>query len=179
MNTLKKIHSTVIPLLLFTLFLCVNNPVSPPTQTTSGLGYSVPAGRAWAEGQEIRFVHTEISDPDLAILLTNMMKSPVLVVSSLAQIPDSLLAEVYVFSNGLKGAGPLKFQADVFDKPAGKPGYTPLRRLNVVSWTDTTKATLLKSVSDLVTAQTSGLITIEKKSIVINMPFIVWAEGQR
>jgi hypothetical protein len=160
------------------LLACVDNPVTPTT-TTSALGYSIPAGKAWAEGKEIRFMHTEISDPDIAITLTNMMKSPVLVVPSLAQLPDSLLADVYVFANGLKGAGPLKYQSDVFDKPPSTAGYTPLRRLKVVSWKDTTVARLLKSVSEIDQAITAGEITVEKKPVVINMPFVVWADNQR
>ena len=178
MNSLKVLMSIAVVTTTIAVVSCVNNPVATNSQT-SGAGYSIPAGKAWAEGQEIRFTHTEISDPDLAILLTNMMKSPVLVVPSLAQLPDSLLADVYVFANGLKGSGPLTYQADVFDKPAGEAGYTPLRRLSVVSWTDTTKATLLKSASEITTAQTNGQVTIEKKPVVINMPFIVWSNGQR
>lgn len=174
------IITTISIIAISVLFMsCINDPVSTTANNNSGIGYSIPAGKAWADGQEIRFTHTEISDPDLAILLTNMMKSPVLVVPSLAQIPDSLLGDVYVFSNGVKGSGPLKYQADVFDKPPSSSGYTPLRRLQVVSWTDTTKARILKSKSDVTSALSNGEITIEKKPVVINMPFITWADSQR
>lgn len=161
------------------LTVCINNPVETPSSSNSGIGYAVPAGKAWAEGKEIRFTHTEISDPDIAITLTNMMKSPVLVVPSLALIPDSLLANVYVFANGIAGSGPLKYQSDVFDKPASTSGYTPLRKLHVVSWNDTTDARILKAVSEIEQAESDGEITVEEKPVVINMPFIVWADGER
>ena len=36
-------------------------------------------------------------------LLSKMMKSPVLVVPSLADAPDSMVATVYVFQNGVPG----------------------------------------------------------------------------
>jgi hypothetical protein len=170
--------ATVLLGVSLVLISCIDNPTGTPGVTT-GIGYSVPAGRAWAEGKEIRFTHTEISDADLAITLTNMMKSPVLVVKSLELIPDSLLANVYVFANGVAGAGPLKYQSDVFDKPPSTAGYTPLRRLHVVSWKDTTAAQLLKSVAEIDDALRNDKITIDKKSVVINMPFIVWADGQR
>ena len=56
----------------------------------------IPAGLAFADGQEIRFIHTEVSDPDVAGLLSDMMSSPVIHVPSLADAPESMLAKVYV-----------------------------------------------------------------------------------
>ena len=139
----------------------------------------LPAGLAYSEGKEIYFVHTEASDADIVGKLTNMMKSPVLLVPSLAQVPDSALANVYVFSNGIKGKGPLGFQPDVFDNPPGAPGYSPLRRLNVVTWVDETTARELKSASEALAAETAGELKIEQPGIVINMPFVVWDGGKR
>jgi hypothetical protein len=53
---------------------------------------------------------TEASDPKVAKLLTNMMGSPVLTVPSLANASESMLANVYVFKNGVKGKRPFGFQ---------------------------------------------------------------------
>lgn len=39
-----------------------------------------------------------------------MISSPVLTVPALAQAPEAMLARVYVFANGIKDGGPLKFQ---------------------------------------------------------------------
>jgi hypothetical protein len=139
----------------------------------------LPAGRAYSEGKEIYFIHTEASDTAIAEKLTNMMKSPVFYVPALADAPDSALANVYVFSNGIKGKGPLGFQPDVFDNPPGTTGYSPLRRLNVVTWTDPTKTRELKSAADVLAAQADGELTIEQPGVVINMPFVVWDGGKR
>jgi hypothetical protein len=139
----------------------------------------LPAGKAYAEGKEIFFVHTEVSDPDIAKLLSDMMSSPVLYVPALAKVSDEALANVYVFSNGLKGMGPLGFQADVFDNPPGTDGYSPLRRLNVVSWVDPAKATMFTSVGEILAAQDAGQVTIAQPGVVVNMPFVVWDGGQR
>jgi hypothetical protein len=139
----------------------------------------LPAGKAYAEGKEIFFVHTEVSDPDIAKLLSDMMSSPVLYVPALAKVSDEALANVYVFSNGLKGMGPLGFQADVFDNPPGTDGYSPLRRLNVVSWVDSAKATMFTSVGEILAAQDAGQVTIAQPGVVVNMPFVVWDGGQR
>jgi hypothetical protein len=111
--------------------------------------------------------------------LTDMMKSPVILVPSLANVPDESLANVYVFSNGIAGSGPFGFQADVFDNPPGSDGYTPLRRLNLVTWADETKARELTRVDDVLAAEAAGELTIEQPGVVINMPFVVWDGGQR
>ena len=101
---------------------------------------ALPAGKAWAEGKEIYFVHTEASDAGVAEKLTNMMKSPVLLVPSLAKMPADALAQVYVFTNGVAGKGPFGFQSDVFPNPPGTDGYSPLRNINAVTWADPAKA---------------------------------------
>ncbi len=139
----------------------------------------LPAGMAFADGKEIYFVHTEVSDPEIALLLTDMMSSPVLLVPALADVPESALAEVYVFGNGEEGMGPLGFQSDVFDNPPGNEGYSPLRRLNVVTWADPAKARLLKSAAEVLEAQEAGEVTVEQPGVVVNMPFVVWDGGKR
>lgn len=139
----------------------------------------LPAGKAYAEGAEIYFVHTEASDAGVAETLTNMMESPVVHVPSLANVPDEALANVYVFTNGVEGSGPFGFQADVFDNPPGTQGYTPLRRLNVITWAEGATARELKSVAEVMQAEANGELTIEQPGVVINMPFVVWDGGQR
>lgn len=140
---------------------------------------AMPVGKAYAEGKEIYFMHTEASAPEVAEKLTNMMKSPVLLVPSLADVPDSALANVYVFTNGIQGKGPFGFQPDVFDNPPDSPGYSPLRRLNVVTWGDSAKARELKVAADVLAAEQAGELTIEQPGVVINMPFVVWDGGKR
>lgn len=139
----------------------------------------LPAGLAYAEGKEIYFVHTEASDPGVAETLTNMMRSPVLHVPSLANVPPEALAKVYVFQNGLTGKGPFGFQEDVFDNPPGSPGYTPLRNIHLVRWKDESQARLLKSAAEVESAYAAGEITIQVPGVVVNMPFVVWDGGKR
>jgi hypothetical protein len=139
----------------------------------------LPAGRAYAEGKEIFFVHTEASDAAVAEALTNMMRSPVVYVLTLASVPEDALANVYVFTNGVEGSGPFGFQADVFDNPPGTDGYTPLRRLNVITWAEGAIARELKSVGEVLEAESNAELTVEQPGVVINMPFVVWDGGQR
>ena len=162
----------ILPVAILALSACSSKGKEMPTVV-------LPTGKAFAEGKEIYFIHTEVSDAEIATLLTKMMSSPVLLVPGLADSPGSALAEVYVFSNGLEGMGPLGFQMDVFDNPPGSEGYSPLRRLNLVTWTDPTKARLLKSSSEVKEARDAGEVIIEQPGVVVNMPFVVWDGGKR
>jgi hypothetical protein len=169
---MKKLSMLVFAVLLFIITACAPQQSGPAKA-------ELPAGKAWAEGKEIYFVHTEASDAGVAEKLTGMMKSPVILVPSLANVPDESLANVYVFTNGVEGSGPFGFQADVFDNPPGTDGYSPLRRLNVIAWADETVARELTSVADVLAAETAGELTIEQPGVVINMPFVVWDGGKR
>ena len=169
---MQKMTLLVLATLVFLIAACAPQQSGPAKA-------ELPAGRAYAEGKEIYFVHTEASEAAVAEKLTNMMKSPVMLVPSLANVPEEALANVYVFTNGVEGAGPFGFQADVFDNPPGSEGYTPLRRLNVVAWAQGAPVRELKSVAEVLEAESNGELIIEQPGVVINMPFVVWDGGQR
>ncbi len=142
-------------------------------------GSAAPPVDGYMEGEKIRFIHTEASDPKIADVLTKMKDSPVLVVPSLAQAPGSMLANVYVFKNGIKGGGPLHFQRDVFDNPPGTSGYSPLRMVNFVTWKNAGGARELKSAAEVKEAESKGELTIERSGVVVNMPMLTWPSGKR
>ncbi len=152
--------------------------MSPAGSPTAGT-IQAPAVRGFADGEEILFLHTEASDPQVAQMLSDMMRSPVLVVPGLADVPASALATVYVFRNGVQGEGPFGFQPDIFDRPAGRPDYTPLRRVNLVRWRDESRQRLLRSAAELGDAESRGELTIETTSAVVNMPMLTWPGGHR
>lgn len=134
------------------------------------------------EGQQVAFAHTEVSDPAVADMLTDMMGSPVLVVPELADVPQSALGTVYVFANGVKvgGArGPFGFQPDVFDSAPGDPDYTPLREVVVIRWTEGGEPRVLRSAPEVEEALAAGEISAEETGVVVNMPFLAWPEGTR
>jgi hypothetical protein len=120
-----------------------------------------------------------VSDPAIAETLTNMMQSPVIYVPSLALVPEEVLANVYVFENGISGKGPLGFQPDVFDNPPGTAGYSPLRQIILVKWGEGENANELKSVAEITEAESEGKLTTSAPGVVVNMPFMVWDGGKR
>ncbi len=138
-----------------------------------------PSIAGYLDGREIKFFHTEVSDPKIARILTDMISSPVFTVPSLAQVPEAALARVYVFANGVKDGGPLKFQRDVFDNPPGTPGYSPLRKIMLVMWKDGARPRILKSVVDLKDGEARGELVIKDSGAVVNIPLLTWPGGHR
>jgi hypothetical protein len=138
-----------------------------------------PPVKGFYKGQEIRFIHTEVSDAKVAEMLTRMMGPKVLLVPSLKEVPARLLAEVFVFTNGMRGEGPFGFQADVFDAAPGDARYTPLRRVNLVAWKDRVRARVLRSVDEVAQARAKGELRVAQPGVVVNMPFLTWPGGQR
>jgi hypothetical protein len=159
-----------------------------PTSAMSGMGQMetefssddlAPLVRGIYEGDELFFIHTEASDPDVASLLTEMMGPQVVTVPGLADIPDELLGNVYVFTNGVDGGGPMGFQPDIFDSIPGDEAYTPLRALNLVTWQAGAAPRVIDNVAEIEAAQAEGEVEIERSGIVVNMPILVWPGGQR
>lgn len=142
-------------------------------------GTVVPPVDGYLEGQRIRFIHTEASDPEVVRLLTRMKGSPVLLVPGLAKAPPEMLGKVYVFTNGVPGDGPFKFQPDVFDSPPGTARYSPLRALHLVAWKNAGEARELKSAAEVAEAIGRGALDVKQSGVVVNMPLITWPGGNR
>lgn len=142
-------------------------------------GDLAPLVRGFYAGDELFFIHTEASDADVAQLLTEMMGPEVVVVPELAGTPDELLADVYVFQNGVAGMGPFGFQADVFDSVPGDAGYRPLRSVKLVTWADDAALRLLASVDAIREAEADGELTVTEPGVVANLPILSWPGGSR
>ncbi len=156
--------------------------VQGPVAQMPGMGSSsssTPPVKGFAKGMEIMFIHTEASDPQVAEMLTRMMGPKVLVVSSLREVPGRLLADVFVFRNGIRGEGPFGFQPDVFDAVPGEARYTPLRRVNLVEWKDASRARVLRSAEDVRAAERQAEVAVSRPGIVANMPMLTWPGGRR
>ena len=168
----NRLTLLIVGVLLIVLSACAPQKSGPATA-------EIPVDKGYAEGSEIYFTHTEVSDATLAEKMGAGMESPVLYVPTLAHVTDHALANVYVFTNGVKGVSMSGLQPSVFDNPPGTEGYSPLRRLNMVTWTDENKARELKTADEVLKAAEAGELTIKQLGVVINMPFIVWDGGQR
>jgi len=169
-----KKNLAILVLVVVTVFI-----LAACSRATAPNFAEIPAGKAYADGDEIFFSHTEVSDVQVGELLTNMMKSPVLVVPSLADVPEGARSQVYVFQNGVAGSGPFRFQADVFPNQPGDTDYSPLRQVILVKWVDESQAKELTSAEEIQARADQGALTLEETNIVVNMPFMAWKGGQR
>lgn len=169
----NKLPLFVLTALLVVLLSACAAQQSDPTRA------ELPVDKGYAEGKEIFFTHTEASDAELAEMMAADMQSPVLYVPTLAHVTDHALANVYVFTNGVKGTSMSGLQPSVFDNPPGTEGYSPLRRLNVVVWSDESKARELKTAAEILEAAEAGELAIKQPGVVINMPFVAWDGGKR
>jgi hypothetical protein len=138
-----------------------------------------PPVQGFANGGVVFFIHPEASDPEVSQMLSLMMGSPVVTVPSLANAPEEALADVFVFTNGVSGMGPMGFQPDVLNSMPGTAGYSPLRRLNLVTWESPESGRVLRSAAEVMEAQESGEVSIERPGVVINMPVVKWPLGTR
>ncbi len=133
------------PLFVLAAFLVFLISACAPQQKGSAKA-ELPVDKGFAEGNEIYFTHTEVSD---------------------------------AITNGVKGGSMSGLQPSVFDNPPGTEGYSPLRRLNVVTWADPAKACELRTAAQILQAADAGELTITQPGVVINMPFIIWEGGKR
>jgi len=149
----------------------------PSTGGSAPTGSGVPSVNGYMEGQEIRFIQTEASDPQIAQHRSTAMRTPMLVVPALAQVPEAALANVYVFTNGTRGGGPFGFQLDVFDGQPGTDGYRPLRAVNLVTWLNAASARELRSVTEVRAAESGREVSIVRPGVVVNMPLVTGCDS--
>lgn len=149
----------------------------PAKLTETNLPVTIPLTRGFADGSEVFYISTEASDKGLASHLTNITGFRVVHTPALANTPASALANIYAFTNGIEGEGPLGFQPNVADSQPGDPEYTPLWRIVMVEWQDGATPRELKSEEEILAAQQAGDVVLTVTQTVVNCPFVQWQDG--
>ena len=140
---------------------------------------TMPMIDGYYKGNKVYFVHTEVSNSSMAETMSKMINFPTLYVPELKNIPEEKMAKVYVFTNGIPGpkpygGGPFMFQIDVFNSIPGQAEYSQFRIPYLVTWNDDTEPRILTSESAILKAESDGDLTIEKSTLVVNVPMITW-----
>jgi len=149
----------------------------PTKLTETNLPVKIPLTRGFADGSEVFYISTEASDQDIASHLTNLTGFRVAYAPSLARAPASALANIYAFTNGIEGSGPLGFQSNVADSQPGDPEYSPLWRINMVEWQSGASPRELTSEEEILAAQQAGDVFVTPTEVVVNCPFVKWEGG--
>ena len=116
------------------------------------------------DGSTIYYIATDASQKGpadaLGIVLANKTQST---------ISTSAAADLYQFSNGIVGSGPLGFQSGVGSTKQGDQYYSPMWRIQVVTWKDPSMATVLENVHDITSK--SSLTDTMTAGFIVNCPF--------
>jgi len=143
--------------------------------SNANLPLVIPLVKGLFDGKDVFYITTEASDSKIANGLTTFTNFPVTFAPALGKSPTTSLANIYAFKNGIKGGGVLGFQPNVVDSIPGQQNYSPLWKVNLVEWKDTTTATVLGSESQIMNAFNAGKITITPTTIVVNCPIVQWS----
>lgn len=139
----------------------------------------IPLHLGTFEGESVYYIITDTSDETYADLITEKQNWKVELAPPLAETPKSVLDDVYVFKNGISGNGIHGFQDELFaSTPLDVDQYSALRSITEISWKSGQKAEVLESVEAIKKAEEGGRIDLEHTNVVINMPQIVWPDGQ-
>lgn len=175
---------TIIFLMLSLVLLsaCVKQK---PVKQSEEFYEKIPIINGYYKGEEVWFIHPDVSNAEISEKLTRMINYKTLYVPKHNEAVDaSKLAKLYVFTNGVNhkgvkpwGGGPFGYQIDIFDSIPGDKKYTALRRPYVVTWNENSKPRILKTEEELLEAEKKGELTIKETDFVVNVPMIKWPGG--
>ena len=136
---------------------------------------TLPMRLGWVDGLEVRYVTTDVSDPDLAV---KQGANYAYRLGDATRAPPtfSLLERVYKVANF--------DQRPVFQSapnPVGSKSsdiaYSPLWRMTLVTWTQKDSAKELRSEQEILEAEDQGRVTIQVTNNVLNCP-ILFVQGR-
>jgi hypothetical protein len=140
---------------------------------------TIPMHQGFYNGESVYFIITDSSDPTHAEIITRNQGWKVELAPLLANAPESTLSTAYMFTNGIEGDGVHGFQGEVFTStPAQVEDYSALTSHVHVTWDSAANPKILASEEAIMDAADRGLVTLNPLSVVLNMPQIVWPDGQ-
>jgi hypothetical protein len=119
------------------------------------------------DGSTIYYIATDASNQDVAkalgLLFVNKTGATTLSGAS---------SDLFVFTNGIKGTGPMGYQVSIAGSNVGQPQYSPMWRINAVTWKDPIQAKFLTTEMELNMAASNGLLGTQIAGFVVNCPFV-------
>jgi len=131
------------------------------------------AHRGWGpDGRTIYYIVTDATPLGPAETM-GVVSSP----TSANLIAHSGAVDLFQFKNGIKGSGPLGFQAGIAGASLDDANYSPMWRIYLIEWNDTESAKILETKSDIDSFRTDGLLSVSiarptNSDHIVNCPFI-------
>ncbi len=139
----------------------------------------IPLHLGYYNGDSVYFIITDASDEKHAKIISEKQGWNVEVAPPLESTPKEALSTAYLFVNGVDGEGIHGYQSEVVTStPAQTETYSALTSHVHVIWTDENNARVLDSEQAVIDAEMNGEVTLVKLPVVLNMPQIVWPDGQ-
>ncbi len=138
----------------------------------------IPMHQGFYNGDSVYFIVTDSSDQKHADIVTEQQGWKVELAPLLANAPEAALSPTYIFKNGVEGSGVHGFQGEVFSSTPAQDDYSALTSHIHVTWNDDATPELLDSEDAILAAQANDMVTFSEHEVVMNMPQIVWPEGQ-
>jgi hypothetical protein len=139
----------------------------------------IPLHLGYYDGDSVYFIITDASDEKHAKIISEKQGWNVEVAPPLENTPKEALSTAYLFVNGVNGEGIHGYQSEVVTStPAQTETYSALTSHVHVIWTDENNARVLDSEQAVIDAEMNGEVTLVKLPVVLNMPQIVWPDGQ-
>ncbi len=89
-------------------------------------------------------------------------------------LSSAAVVDLFQFTNGINGSGPMGFQAGIGAANPTDPNYSPMWKISFNEWKNPLKARILETVSDITAMKQDGMITITPAMAgkhVVNCPF--------
>ena len=159
---------------------------------------TVPTRGALYDGEAATYIITDSSDEDLATEISDVLDWPVRYAPPLAEADGATL---YMFTNGVNGDGMYGFQKEVLSvSPAASnvtsdvtivagfqedvlsvspvtDEYTQLAEVVKVSWKLGQHSSILESEEDILEAERTGRLEVDRTGAILNAPQITWPDG--
>lgn len=119
------------------------------------------------DGSTIYYIATDASKQDVADML-----GVTFVERTGATLLSGASSDLYVFTNGIKGTGPMGFQASIGSTNVGDEFYSPMWRIQATTWTDPSSADFLTMTDQITSAGSKGALKTNIAGVVVNCPFI-------
>jgi len=147
--------------------------------TKANVPVTIPLHQGYYNGKGVYHIITDSSDLIHADNITKTQGWEVNLAPLLANATKDALLKTYVFTNGLPGDGVYGFQGQVFTStPAQADAYSALTSHVHVTWSPGALPRVLISEKEIFSAVQQRLVFLTPQNVVLNMPQIVWPEGQ-
>lgn len=180
---MKKYMGAYPLALLFVAALAVSLQASATTLELSlsraNVAADIPLHTGLYKGETLYYIVTDSNNSEHAKRITEKQGWRVELAPLLSNTPAAALDKVYLFTNGVEGEGLQGYQDEVFTStPVQSDRYSAVRSVVHVKWRSLKDAEVLDSEAAIMAAERAGKVKLEPTEVVLNMPQVIWPDGQ-